>query len=732
MLLGIAVIAVVFAIYYRHPAVMEKAELAAGDVRMHSRHTLPPTGSVAVIAIDDDSISKLGQWPWPRGVTAGLISALADYQVAVIGMDILFPEADHVDREHRALAAKLAASGVSPSTIAASIGPDNDGALGEAFKRQGSTYLAYPFENHFLGTAESPEVRRAFQRTIRNPPPVTFDAVLRAPGPLPELISANAYLPPIPVLANSARGTAFVDVDHDLDGVLRSVFTVVRFDSRFCAPLFLSLVSAYRDHARLVLSLTNSTVGGVAVGPMRVPVDEQGRMLIDFRGRLGKIPTYSVISVLSHKVPAESLKGKIVLIGVSAFGLGDRVATPLGSDIPGVEVQAAAVDNVLSGRFLRRSEATEGEALIFAFLLGLAVTVAVSELSAMRSAIVSLLLLGGYIAYAQYRLLEGGVMLGVILPATTVIVTDLVLSGYRYVTEDLKKRRLRRAFVHYLAPSIVDQLTEDGVELKLGGEERIITVMFADLTGFTVASTHMNPEALTGKVNRYFDVIVRPVDETGGYVERFLGDSALCFWNAPLPNLRHHVQAVRAAFDIIEGVRRAREEDEARGDTGFTIKVGINTGPAVVGNIGSKNRYSYTAMGEDVNLAARLEGVPPLYGCLIVIGEHTATVARQEFLLRELDWILAKGAAKGMAIYQPVAPLDRATDTQRELVARFAEGLAHYRAQRFAEACSIWDELVAKQEPAPSPSSIMADRARHFIASPPPAAWDGVFVLTSK
>ena len=731
MLLGIAVIAAVFAINYLHPAVMEIAELAAGDLRMHSRYQVPSTGSVAVVAIDDDSISKLGQWPWPRSVMAGLISTLGDYQVAVIGMDILFPELDHVDRERQALAEKLAASGVSEATIAAAMGHGNDAALADALALQGSTYLAYPFERHFLGAEENPVVRRAFVQKIRDPAPVAY-AVLRPRGPLPEVISANAYLPPIPILARRARGTAFVNVDHDVDGSLRSVLTVVKFEDVYCAPLFLSLVSAYRNHAPLMLSLTSTAIGGVMVGTTKIPVDEIGRMLVDFRGRLGKIPTFSAINVLSHQVPEEALKGKIVLVGVSAFGLGDRVVTPLGSNVPGVEVQASAVDNVLSGRFVRRSEATEGETWIFALLLGLAVTVAVSELSAVRSAIVGLVLVAGYIAYAQYRLLEGGVMIGVILPATTVIVTDTVLSGYRYVAEDLKKRRLRRAFVHYLAPSIVDQLTEDGTELKLGGEERIITVMFADLTGFTAASTHMSPEALTGKVNRYFDVIVKPVDDTGGYVERFLGDSALCFWNAPLANERHHVQAVRAAFDIIEGVRRAREEDEARGDTGFTIKVGINTGPAVVGNIGSKNRYSYTAMGEDVNLAARLEGVPPLYGCLIVIGEHTAAVAKEEFLLRELDWILAKGAAKGMAIYQPVAPLDRATDEQRELVARFAEGLAHYRAKRFAEACAIWDELAAKYEPAPSPSSIMGDRARHFKASPPPPQWDGVFVLTSK
>jgi adenylate cyclase len=313
-----------------------------------------------------------------------------------------------------------------------------------------------------------------------------------------------------------------------------------------------------------------------------------------------------------------------------------------------------------------------------------------------------------------------------------VVVTDAVLVGYRYTTEGSEKRRLRRAFVHYLAPTLVDQLAEDSAQLKLGGEERTITVMFADLTGFTAASTHMKPEALTGKVNRYFEFIVQPIDATGGYVERFLGDAALAFWGAPLSDPRHAINAVRAAFQIIDGVKRAREEDEGHGDQGFTIKVGINTGPAVVGNIGSKDRYSYTAMGEDVNLAARLEGVPQLYGCLIVIGEHTAEGARNEFLMRELDWILAKGATKPMTVFQPIAPVDAATDAHRDLVAGFAHALEHYRARRFAEACRIWEELSAKFEPPPSPSSIMAERARHFISEPPPTSWDAVFVLTSK
>jgi adenylate cyclase len=732
ILLGVAAIAIIFAMNYRYPSVLGGEELIATDLLMHSHAQSEPTGAVAVVAIDDESISKIGQWPWPRSVLAELINALGDYKVAVIGMDLLFPEADRADRDHQRLAARLAAAGLGPSAIAAILGPENDRAFADALARQGSTYLAYPFEGHFLRSPETLRIVNAFSRTMRNPPPVRFNSVLSPPGPLPQLISADAYLPVTPLLSKSARGSAFVDVDLDADGILRSIPTVIRFDKQFCVPLFLALVSAYRDHASLVLSLSNYAVERVAVGATQVPVGEMGRMLIDFRGRLGKIPTFSVNSVLAHRVPEAALNGKLVLIGVTGSGLGDRIVTPLGGNIPGVEIQAAAVDNVLAGKFVRFSETTLAETWLLALFLGLAVTVAASTLSALRAGITSIALFFGYILYAQHRLYGDGVMIGVILPLVTVIVTDAVLVGYRYATEGSEKRRLRRAFVHYLAPTLVDQLAEDSAELKLGGEERTITVMFADLTGFTTASTHMKPEALTGKVNRYFDFIVQPIDATGGYVERFLGDAALAFWGAPLSDPRHAINAVRAAFQIIDGVKRAREDDEAQGDQGFTIKVGINTGPAVVGNIGSKNRYSYTAMGEDVNLASRLEGVPPLYGCVIVIGERTAEDARSEFLMRELDWILAKGATKPMTVYQPIAPRDAATAAQRDLVARFAVALEHYRARRFADARRIWEKLAAEFEPAPSPSSIMAERARHFVSEPPPTSWDAVFVLTSK
>ena len=468
------------------------------------------------------------------------------------------------------------------------------------------------------------------------------------------------------------------------------------------------------------------------IGSLHVPVDEIGRMMISFRGPSGTFPRYSVADIMAHRVLDADLKGKIVLVGMTAPGLGDRVTTPIGADFPGVEVQADAIDNLLNGDVVHRSLVAEGESRLAALLMGLAISLAVGWLGAAGAGAATIVLVSSFIFYAHYRLATDGVLIGVVLPISTAIAVFAIVTSYRYIIEGIERRRLRGAFVHYLAPSLVDKLAADASALRLGGEERTITVMFADLTGFTVASTEMSPEALTLKVNSYFNYIVTPVDATGGYVERFLGDSVLAMWGAPLSDPKHAVSAIRAAIAIINNVDRAFEEDTARGVKGFTIKVGINSGPAVVGNIGSKERYSYTAMGENVNLAARLESIPPLYGCSIIVGENTAHLASDAFLMREVDRVLVKGAARPMAIYQPIAEHRIATETQREIVARYKSALEHYRGRRFEEAIAAWDELTAKYEPAPSPSSIMSSRAREFIVHPPDPSWTAVQIFTTK
>jgi adenylate cyclase len=546
------------------------------------------------------------------------------------------------------------------------------------------------------------------------------------------MLAASAYLPAVPEINKAARGSGYVNIKEDVQGDARSFPTVIRFRDRYCVPLFLVLADAYLENVPLSLELNEFGVSSVAIGDRSIPIDDAGQMMVRFRGPAGTIPHYSAIDIIEHRIPVSALKGKLVIVGVTATGLSDRFSTPAGGDFPGVEIEASAIDNVLKGDFIHHSYAAEVEEQFAGWILGIAITLAAAYTAPVYSLATMVVLGAGYLMYSIGRLDSDGTLVGIAFPSITLSITYLVIVSYRYVTEGLEKRRLRRAFVRYLAPALVDKLAESQSELRLGGESREITVMFADLSGFTVASTQMTPQELTSKVNRYFEYIVKPIDDTGGYVERFVGDAVMGMWGAPLADRRHAVNALRAALMIIDGVRRVREQDQARGENGFTIKIGINSGQAVVGNIGSENRYSYTAMGEDVNLASRLEGVPPLYGCVIVAGEHTGRLAQSDFLLRELDWLLVKGAARPMKVYEPIAELESASEAQRNLAARFAQALEHYRARRFVEAAAIWDDLVSKCEPSPSPSSVMAARARELIANPPDEKWDGVHVLTSK
>ncbi|MGH7319927.1 MAG: adenylate/guanylate cyclase domain-containing protein [Candidatus Rokuibacteriota bacterium] len=283
----------------------------------------------------------------------------------------------------------------------------------------------------------------------------------------------------------------------------------------------------------------------------------------------------------------------------------------------------------------------------------------------------------------------------------------------------------------------------DTSALRLGGERREVTVMFADLSGFTALSGKVEPEALTRLTNQYLSLIVGPVEATGGYVDKFIGDAVLAIWGAPVDDHGHGAKGVRAALEAVARIRQAREAAEAKGELGFSVKIGINSGPAVVGNVGTDKRFNYTAVGETVNVASRLESVPGIYACQIVVGPRTAELARDEFLLRELDLIQVKGRDTPLPIFEPLVEHARATPSGRDRAARYAEALAHYRARRFADACAVWDALAreeqnsspaenVKGEPPPIPASRMAARARAFAANPPPEPWDGVWVLTSK
>ena len=280
----------------------------------------------------------------------------------------------------------------------------------------------------------------------------------------------------------------------------------------------------------------------------------------------------------------------------------------------------------------------------------------------------------------------------------------------------------------------MDRLAESEAELRLGGERREITVMFADLSGFTALSTRLPPEELMAVTNTYHAMMVEAVEVTGGYVNQFLGDAVMAIWGAPLADPDHAASAARTALSIVENIMRAKADADAQGLPGYAVKIGINTGPAVVGNVGAPKRYNYTAVGETVNIAARLESVPEDYGCRIVVGPATAAAIADRFVLCELDWIKVKGKDEAFSIFQLIGEQSAVDTAEIRYPEQYRAGLERYRSGDFTGAEDIW-RRQAKQFPAGavahSAPLIMARRCAD-LKSAPPAVWDGVFVKTSK
>jgi adenylate cyclase len=565
------------------------------------------------------------------------------------------------------------------------------------------------------------------------------------------LARTGATLPALPFLAalrNDGGALGGAEILSDPDGRYRHVRA--RYEA-FGGGTFAGLASALLIRAKAP------------------PLPDE--LLLAPRRHLERIPAYAVVDVLrcakqAPDVLARAFAGKIVLVGgtlaeedrkvssgqfLTPSRVDSRLLHPCGlrrlgasdqhaTSVPGVFLHAAAIEAVVSGRVTSTAPTPVVAGLA-------AVTAAGGALLGLVLApwlvVRALVLIGVALFGAGTVALAGDLWVPLALPLAMLMIASALAYAVRYLVEERARRRIQHAFSHYLSPVVVDRLAEESSSLKLGGERSEVTVMFADLSGFTALSGKVEPEVLTRLTNQYLGYIVEEVDATRGYVDKFMGDAVLGIWGAPASDSGHAVNGIRAALAAATRIRREHGAATARGETGFSVKIGLNSGPAVVGNVGTVRRYNYTAVGETVNVASRLESVPTLFGCQVVIGPLTAELARDEFLMRELDWILVKGAQAPFAVFEPLVERAKATPEEIDRVRRFADALAHFRAMRFVEAYTIWDALAREEQEAsgafggkserpPGPPAKMAERARAFAAHPPPVPWDGVWVLTSK
>ncbi|HYU17924.1 MAG TPA: adenylate/guanylate cyclase domain-containing protein [Chloroflexota bacterium] len=636
----------------------------------------------AIVGIDQRSYRELlPQYGplanWPRTLYARALDALQQAGPRVVVFDIFFDDPQ----------------------------PDDE-ALAAAIKRAGDVLM--PAE------AQGPRDRRPRPGVAQE-----FDLFVRPPASLRE----------------AAIGEGLANVTTDQDAAVRSLPLFMRAGDEDLPALALAAVARYIRRPR-VIDAPPSEDRVYAAG-RAIPVVSGGRMLINFLGPPSSVDSggpftiISFVDVVNGTFDPRLVDDKIILIGVTIRGI-DEYTTPSTSltRMWGVEVLGNAVETILTQRYLVPAPA--GITVSTLFLLALVAALLVGLWRPLFAALGTLGLLALYLLLALV-LVDNGLLVNLIYPPAGLLVGFAVVLTYRVVFEQAEQRIVRGVMARYLSPAVSQWVLRDPDRLRLGGETREMTVLFSDVRGFTTLSHAMEPQALTALLNEYMTAMTDVVFKHDGVLDKYIGDAIMAFWNAPIEQPDHARRACETALDMITTLHQLQADWARRGVPKLELGIGINTGPMVVGNMGSRQRLEYTVLGDTVNVASRLEGLSKEYGTRVVIGEGTREAAGDAYIYRFLDVVAVKGRSEPLRVYEVASRAAQLDPGRAAFLGRFDRGIELYRARRWADAAGLFGELLASA-PDDGPCALYFHRSNELLVSPPAADadWDGVFVAKTK
>ena len=730
LIVPLAIMALAVLVWVGEPAVLTQLRLIVFDSyqRLDPRPYQP--APVRIVDLDDASLSRLGQWPWPRTMVASLVDRLNELGAAAIAFDIVFAEPDRTSPQ--ALAAQMPDLPTDDSfrQLLKKL-PDHDQALATAI---GGTNVVTGFVLTQLPGERLPAVKGTYATAGDDPRQY-----------LPHFRGAVVDLP---ALEAAAKGNGSFNDIPDLDGVTRRVPLALAVGDRLYPSLAAEALRVAQGAKTYIVKSTGASgvlafgehtgVNSVKIGAFVVPTDESGQIWVHFTRRVPEryVPAWRV---LEPGFDGSLIKDHIVFVGTSAAGLMDLRSTPLEPAAPGVEVHAQIVEQILLGDHLERPDWARGAELFYMLAIGLVLMYRLPKVgaqwaAALGGAAVAAAVSGSYYAYTEHRLL-----IDPVYPSLVGLLVYIASSAMLYLRTETERRRVRTAFGRYLAPAVVEQLAIHPERLKLGGEMREMTLMFCDIRGFTTISEGLDAQGLTSFINRFLTPMTNLILAADGTIDKYMGDAIMAFWNAPLDIPDHAARACHAALAMRAELVRLnaawRKEAAAAGRpfADVHIGLGLNTGVCCVGNMGSDQRFDYSVLGDDVNLASRLEGQSKTYGVDIVIGERTADEASGLASL-ELDLIRVKGKTRPVHIYALIGDGSvKETVAFAALKADHDALIAAYRGRRWAEARK---HIGACRAQAPEMMqafyTLYQERIAGFETEPPPADWDGAFVALTK
>lgn len=721
-------------IFYLDPDFFSLLELKTLDLRFLTRGQVATSEKIVLVTIDEKSLAELGRWPWPRSVMARLLDTLAQYETKVIGLDLVWAEPDQNSelRVWRTILQKMKDWSIKNQEVEkylsqALASADTDQMLANSVANSRRAILGYFF--HF-----GPQESTLSERKVEEVKFLSAYNLVRyssAAAQKAYVFEAEKAEVNILIISAAAQGAGFFNIFPDRDGTVRWAPLVVKYKGKYFCPLSLAVLQKFLGGPPLVLQLAEFGVDNITLGDIPIPANEEGRLLINYCGPPKTFPHYSATDVLHGRISAEKFRDKIVLVGATAIGIYDMRVTPYSQVFPGLEIHANVMETILKQKFLYRPNWVAIFDILNIILIGIILGLILPKAKATWGVItaVSFLLLFPLIAYYLFK--YEGIWINVVYPLGNIILTYLVLTVHRYLTEEKEKKKIRGAFQYYLSPTVVEQMLRNPERLKLGGEKKELTVLFSDIRGFTSFSEQMTPENLVKFLNEYLSKMTEIVFKYDGLLDKYMGDAIMAIWGAPLEQPDHHLRACYTALEMVSELRILREKWRNQGMPALNIGVGINTGLMVVGNMGSEKRFDYTVMGDSVNLGSRLEGLNKLYGTSIIVSEFTYSLVKEEILGRELDLVRVKGKDQPVRIYELLARYPIATPAQRDLAQEFQAALVAYHNRQWSKAETIWKDILQKF-PADEPSKLYIERCQMLMQNPPPPDWDGVYSITTK
>jgi len=687
-------------------------ELKTLDHRFHRYADSAKAGNdIVLVAVDEASLEAYGQWPWSRDRHGYVVRYLKEAGAKAVVFDVLFLEPDRSGEEF-------------------------DAVFAEEIRAAGNVYLPFLMQDEQqTSSGSAAAVAQEYPPDIVKKATIPLDDSNALPiGTIPAYASVKL---PLPSFAQAARGLGYINLTPDIDGTTRRL-PPLAFAQR---QAFMHISTTV---ARDLLQADRASLHPreLRLGPATIPLTAEHDMVIDWHGSLENrvYPVYPIGAVLRSFTDKQGgkpplldpalFRDKVVFIAATAAGTYDLRVTPLSSFAPGVLIHMTALDNMLRHRHLQPASWSLFAIATLILTLATAWTFMLMQSQWIKAASIAGLS-AAYYGLAVHAFTSHGLWLNLAIPEGALAVTFAAAATVEYLTEGKQRRQLRTVFDKYMAAEVVDEIMRNPEAIRLGGEKKELSVIFSDIAGFTSISEQMDPEKLVDLLNRYLSAMTEIILRHRGNVNKYLGDGIMAIFGAPRGEPNHASLACFAALDSQAELAGLREQWKAEGRPEIHARIGINSGQLVVGNMGSQARMEYTAMGDAVNLASRLEGANKFYDTSILLGPRTYELAAGDIEAREIDRLRVKGKQEPVVVFELLARKGNLPDARRPAIEAYRTGLDAYKRRDFKTAVTQFEAALAL-DPQDGPARVYMGRAKEYLIAPPPEEWDGVYELTSK